>query len=477
MKTNYRNDYYIWQPRSAFRRLLFSALWMALLALLFYSCDDFVEVDLPKNQLLTGGVFEEKGTANAAMTDVYSKIRDGGLLTGGTTGLSVSAGLYADELRYYGSSANTAINYHNNSLLPTGLDIAALWNSSYNQIYSANSIIEGVTNSKNLLQADRDQLKGEALFVRGLIHFYLTDVFGAVPYVKSTDLESNRIIGKIPTAQVYEEAIADLEAAIEFLPEEYVTPNRVRPNKYAAYGLLSRVYLYAGKYAESSNAASAVLNQTEMYANETDLTLTFKKESGSTLWQLSPKALNGNTLTASALIFLSGPPTFASLTDIQMNAFETGDNRKAMWTKTITNANGSWSHPFKYRQRTASTSTVEMSIILRLGEIYLVRAEARARAGELIGAKEDLDVIRTLAGLPGTTAVTQDDILLAILHERQVELFTEHGHRFFDLRRFGQLDAALSDFKTGWDTTDRLFPLPQVELNLNAKLLPQNDGY
>ncbi|WP_240409109.1 RagB/SusD family nutrient uptake outer membrane protein [Flavobacterium psychrotrophum] len=109
--------------------------------------------------------------------------------------------------------------------------------------------------------------------------------------------------------------------------------------------------------------------------------------------------------------------------------------------------------------------------------MYLIRAEARLRAGDLIGGKEDLDIIRAKAGLPPTTAITQEGLLAAVLNERRAELFTEFGHRFFDLRRFGQLDAVLAPAKNGWTANDALFPLPDAELNLNPNLLPQNTGY
>ena len=109
--------------------------------------------------------------------------------------------------------------------------------------------------------------------------------------------------------------------------------------------------------------------------------------------------------------------------------------------------------------------------------MYLIRAEARARLGELTNAKTDLDAVRSLAGLAATTAATQQDLLTAILNERRVELFTEFGHRFFDLKRFGQLDNTLPVLKPDWSTNEALLPLPESELLLNPNLAPQNPGY
>ena len=470
-----RNTIYTWHPKSALRRLAYSAIYVSFMAVIFQSCDEFVTVEVPKNQLIADGVFEEKATANAAMVDIYSKIRDVGMLTGSQAGLSHTLGLYADEFVFFGSATNGNTAFYNNSLLPASVELRTMWTTTYNQIYGANAIIEGVEGAVKLPQELRDQLKGEALVVRALLHFYLANVFGAVPYVTTTDYQQNLRIAKTPVAGVYNLAVTDLDSAIVLLPETYAGTGRIRPNKFAAYALLSRVQLYAGNWNESSNAASAVLNNTALYPYESDLDKIFLKESTSTIWQLSPRSATGNTVEASTFIFTAGPPALSAMNELLINAFELGDNRRTKWTNAVTNGSVTWYHPFKYKKRTAGT--VENSIVFRLGELYLIRAEARARAGELMGAKEDLNKIRNTAGLGNTPAVTQQEILDAVLQERRVELFTEFGHRFFDLKRFNKVDSVLSLAKNGWDTTDALFPLPETEIDLNANLEPQNPGY
>ena len=281
---------------------------------------------------------------------------------------------------------------------------------------------------------------------------------------------------RIPVATVYANTKADLEQAITLLPEEYVTSDRARPNKYAAHALLARVDLYAGLWNEASNEASAVLNNTGAYTYEQDLDKIFRKESTSTIWQLAPGFSNGNTLEAQTFNFNEGPPPISALTNDFMSAFTADDQRKSHWTQAITDGTSTWYHPFKYKFGDSGTSS-EYSIILRLGEMYLIRAEARAHSGDLIGAKEDLNTIRHTAGLTNTSATTPDEILDAILQERRLELFTEFGHRFFDLKRFNKIQTILSAVKPGWDLHDDLFPIPEAELNLNPNLKPQNPGY
>ncbi|WP_084404243.1 RagB/SusD family nutrient uptake outer membrane protein [Flavobacterium tegetincola] len=190
-----------------------------------------------------------------------------------------------------------------------------------------------------------------------------------------------------------------------------------------------------------------------------------------------PRTDGQNTQEGETFIFTSGPPPTVALSDQLLNDFEIGDQRKIQWVKTIIDGSDSWSHVNKYRQKSNTSGAMEYSVVFRLAEQYLIRGEARAQQGDLIGAKEDLNKIRNTAGLANTTALSKSDILTALLQERKVELFTEMGHRFFDLKRTNQLDAALTVVKPGWNTTDRLFPLPESEISLNPNLNPQNNGY
>jgi len=450
---------------------------IAILAAVSLGCDNFTEVDLPSSQLTADAVFEDKATATAAMVDIYAKLRDDGLLTGGAIGISANLGLYTDELDFYGNSANTSANFYNNTLLPSAPEVEGYWNNGYNQIYAANAVYSGVQRSGKLTAEVKNQLMGEALFVRALVHFYLFNTFGDIPYITTTDYEDNRNAHRMPKSEVYSHIKSDLEQAITLLPETYVAPDRVRPNSYTAQALLARVYLYNEEWEEASNAASAVLNQTATYIWEPDLEKVFLKESTATIWQLMPAQSGGNTLEAQTFTFEFGPPPVSALSESLVAAFTGADGRKAAWTKAVTDGTATWYHASKYRENDNTASSREYAIVFRLAEQYLIRAEARAHWGDLIGAREDLDKIRNTAGLPNTTAATQSEIINAILQERRLEFFTEHGHRFFDLKRTGNLDAVLAPAKSGWDTTDRLLPMPEAELSRNANLAPQNPGY
>lgn len=444
--------------------------------LLLISCDDFVTVDQPNSQLTTDAVFENATTATAAMVDVYAQMRENGLFTGKSFGLSCLLGTYADEMVSYENGAYTTADFYNNSLLASDAFVSLLWTSSYNQIYAANAVYAGVGTSSSIAISDKNQLQGEALFARAMTHFYLLNIFGDIPYVATTDYVYNSTIPRMSTEVVYQKIIADLETAIQLLAVNYTSADRTRPNKATAQALLARVFLYHGDYAESANMASAVLNDTSNYIWEDNLDAVFLKESTSTIWQFAAGSEGANAYEGSTFIFFSGPPQLVSLSDGFVSAFEPNDLRKSHWIKTVTEGSTVWYHPYKYKQDLATGSSMEYSIIFRIAEQYLIRSEARARQGEIIGARTDLNKIRHAAGLSDTDTTTPAALLEAILQERKFELFTEHGHRFFDLKRFGKLNDVLG-LKPGWNAGDQLWPLPQAELLINPFLNPQNPGY
>lgn len=438
-------------------------------------CDNFVDVETPNSQLTGITVFEDRTTANAALISIYAKLRDGGMIAGNANGSGVCLGLYADELTYYGATDDNTSFIFNNTMLATTAIASQLWNESYQQIYSANAVIYGCENSTGLSTADKNQFIGEALFVRALVHSYLVNLYGDVPYITTTDYEVNRLVSRMPTNEVYTNIIADLQQAIALLPEVYVAPERVRPNRSTASALLARVYLYNGNWAEASNAASAVLNNPE-YVWETDIDKVFLKDCTSTIWQFSPNLVVNNADEASVFVFQTGPPPFVGLREELYNSFANDDLRKSHWIASVTDGADTWYHANKYKQNTNTGTSVEYSIVFRLAEQYLIRAEARARQGELSNAKQDLDMVRSLAGLPNTTANTESEIIEAVQQERRFELFTEYGHRFFDLKRNGTLNTVLPAVKLGWNSTDVHWPIPETELLANPNLT-QNPGY
>ena len=453
-----------------------SALFLMLL-LNLAACESFVELELPDDQLYGAGVFNDYTTASAALTDIYAGYRDNTLLTGNTEGISYLLGHYADELDLYTSSLPNVEPFNTNSLLPGNPYLAIQWNNSYNLIFAANSILEAVPSAIDLTPEQQNQLLGEALFNRALIHFYLTQLYGAIPYLNSTDYETNRSTSRMEEAEVYQRCIEDLTRAKALLPEAYTNASRTRPNKWTCTAVLARVYLYTENWEQAAEEAGAVLAQQGYYTLNPELDDVFLVNSRETLWQLAPNAAGGNTTEGPQFIFSTAPPPDSALSTVLLNAFENGDQREQAWVQTVTGGTNSYAFAYKYKQNTNTTVSLEHSIVLRLAEVYLIRAEAYARLNRPVPALADLNAVRQRAGLTPLAGLNGTALLDAVVQERRVELFTELGHRFFDLKRFDRLDAVLGLVKTNWDATDRIFPIPQNELELNPNLRPQNEGY
>jgi hypothetical protein len=108
--------------------------------------------------------------------------------------------------------------------------------------------------------------------------------------------------------------------------------------------------------------------------------------------------------------------------------------------------------------------------------VYLIRAEARARQNKIIEGQGDLNVVRNRAGLPDVSMTSQAALLAAVEKERFTELFTEFGHRWFDLKRTDRIDAVLGSEKPGWKTDAALYPIPDAQIQVNNNL-SQNPGY
>lgn len=455
----------------------FKSLLAVFGCITLYSCENLTEVGTPKTQLIGATVYKEESAATAALLDVYARIRENGVISGNLDGLTILMGLYADELTFFGNAASPMDSFYNHAIIPSNESVLSLWANSYSQIYAANAVWEGLSNSTNITGEIRDRLQGEALFIRALLHFHLVNLYGNIPYITTTDYQVNASVSRMPLTEVYERIIIDLKKAKELLPANYLTQERVRVNKIAVQALLARVYTYQEQWLLAELEATDVINNTGLYNLESNLNNVFLKNNSSTIWQLHSGIAGVNTLEGRFLIFTSGPPPLFAINENLMNAFETNDLRKQHWLKRISEGSNIWYHSNKYKENVNTGVSKEYSIIFRLEEQYLIRAEARAHQFNVTGAKQDLNTIRNRAGLDGTFAVTQQEVLLAIYQERRVEFFTEIGHRWFDLKRTGQASLELSPVKPAWHPRDVLMPLPEAEMILNSNLQPQNFGY
>ncbi|MBO3100273.1 RagB/SusD family nutrient uptake outer membrane protein [Gelidibacter pelagius] len=448
---------------------------LLVLPVILLNCESFIEVDLPDSQITGDHAFSDIGTAEAAIANVYSKLRSGVLVSGNSSGISILLGSYTDELQTYNTGL-TEFQFYQNSLIATNTSVNSLWTGSYNLIYAVNAVKEGLENSKTISPNDKDRLLGEALFLRVYIHFYLLNLFGDIPYVTTTDYITNSTIGKLPQSQVYMLMIDDLKDAKSLMPPVNHSQFKTRPGIDTVKTLLARIYLYIEEWGLAEIEANSLINS-EKFVWVNSLDEVFLKNSPGTIWQLMPNRQGAPTIEGQSFIFKMGPPPNRALNKLMIDIFEIGDMRKELWIGSVSGETETWYYPHKYKQNTNEATSNEFSILFRLEEMYLIRAEARTHLGDLDGAKIDINKIRSRASLPDTSAETAQQLLDAVIQERRIEFFSELGHRFFDLKRMGLINSTLSPIKPGWNPTDTLLPIPESELLLNPNLLPQNAGY
>jgi hypothetical protein len=474
-----------------------------ILVALSAGCKKLVTVPAPVTQLSSENVFTNNSTAASVLTGIYTEMAAGPAVpSGGATVdyISLLCGLSADELTLDGGNANsnaTLAQFYVDAFTAgsPSSDATTIFSSGYSLLYVANLAIEKLAGSTALTPSVKQQLMGEALFMRAFFYFYLVNLYGDVPLITSSNYASNAALGRSAQAAVYHQITADLIAAQGLLGNNYVgsdavtaTTERVRPNKWAATALLARAYLYNHVYDSAEFESTAVINTSAIY-DTVSLNNVFLKNSMEAIWQLQPVNTGMNTNDAWVFILPTTGPTSTSnlhpvyLSPQLLNGFEAGDQRKYSWVDSMIVNGIVYYFPYKYKSATLNVPVKEYEIILRLGEQYLIRAEARAMQNNVSGAQSDLNLIRARAGLPGTIANDQASLLTAIGHERQVELFTEWGHRWLDLKRNGQVDAVMDSpgnvcaGKGGtWSTNWQWYPIPAYDIIQDPKLT-QNEGY
>jgi starch-binding outer membrane protein, SusD/RagB family len=446
--------------------------------LLFVGCK-FFETTTPNAQVLTAKVFSNAQTANAALGSIIGKLNDDPYIS--SYHLALFTGLCSDEL----STVTIPVldEMYINKINPqTNIYINGYWKNMYNLIYAANNAYEQCSVSKGLSVPIKKELMAEALFIRAYIYFYLVNLYGPVPLALTTNPEVNRKLFRSPIDTVYKSIISDLNFARTELNEYYVgvdgltsTEDRFRPNSNTAIALLARVYLYRGKFEDAEMMASLIINNPDYSLASIDSV--FLKGNRETIWQLNSNEHNdynintweGNKFILTASPLLTGQQTISSTL---LGGFDTRDLRRRNWIGVFS----TFYYPFKYKVQKGSRDQKEASVVFRLAEQYLIRAEARAQLGKLSEGLTDLNVIRVRAGIAPLSGLNREQLLTAILKERQKELFVEQGHRWLDLKRTGQVGPVCMRKSPSWNPFMERWPIPPSDILNNGNLV-QNEGY
>jgi starch-binding outer membrane protein, SusD/RagB family len=468
---------------------------VVIVLIVLSSCKDYLDIPMPTNSVSTATAFNGQGTIDGMMYNLYYSFSSN--IAAGTDMVRQSEA-FADNV-YNPTTNQTILDQQNHTVTPATASTCIIsWTNAYRTIFLANTMMEGLKDVKTtvLPEANKNAYLGAAKTIRAWTYFMLVRIFGDVPLLTTSSVDDNKEKGRDPKADVYKLIEEDLKDAMSKLPSTTGARYFIN-NKYIPESMLADLYLNQGKWAEAEAAATDVIasGKYQLMPNLDDVFLQTSKEAifapgYNTYW-------NDNAPKAAPVGLLVWPDNsvsyetiFPALSPDLQNSFEAGDLRWTTWVKLsntgkYTNpTNRMFCYKFKYNI-VVNTSTVipagkeQDQSLKRLAEMYLIRAEARAKQNNLTGAAADLNLIRTRAGLTNTTATSQNDLVEAVIKERRIELCFENASRWFDLVRTGKADAVLSILpykKDNWKPYKVLFPIYQNILNANTKLT-QNPGY
>lgn len=453
---------------------LINRCFLVLLTFSITACElDFKPED--ENRILTDEAFNSVEDVELALIGTYSNLRAGAAL--GAVSHWVG-GVMADEAIISDQQANTFQNQQivNRDFNFQNTTIASMWDEMYRTINRANNVMLEVENFAT--GAQRDQIRGEALFIRGLCHFELIRYF-AFPYEEGQlndqlgiplRLEASRSITQIQRStvqEVYDQIIVDLMEARDLMSS--AVPGRA--SAMAAQALLAKVYFQQNDFENAFTEANAVINQG-----------IFSLNAGvSDLWQIdhSPESIfEFNSIVAddagSGLVGAYEPVNnflFANQSTGELISNDVSDSR-SNWV----NVDGNVYEVVKYALNNVNGDPVINVPLIKLSEILLIRAEAGAAiangASDLDNAAADLQLVRSRAfGDPALMINYSDatDLITQIRNERRIEMAFEWSNRFHELKRTKQDVRGLP-----YNSCDLLFKIPNTETNGNPSI-QQND--
>lgn len=442
-------------------------LFVSLLLVSFTACEDKLELNDPNNIGDAIALVNDKNV-KSTLIGAYNALSAGALYGGNT--LRNTELMAANGEIVFSGTFNDVADIYRKSMITANADGTALWIAGYNTINVANNVLSALA---VVSAADRDQVQGEALFLRGAALFELVLVYAhpfsegstsatlGVPIMLVEDRNSTKMIARSTVQQVYAQVIADLTTAEGLLAEG---PSGGKATKEAAAAILSRVYLQQEDYASARDAANRAI-ATGNYSLRPTVASAFNTGSTSEdLFDIPVSSVDGvnnmNTFYASAT---NGGRGDVEVLPAHIALYEATDARRSLFY--IDSGTGD-TRVSKWLNRYGSVKVV------RLAEMYLTRAECNQRLTTATGATplSDVNTIRVRAGLLPLGAVT----LGAILNERRLELAHE-GQRLHDVKR---LKGILVEGATVYQYNDNklVFPIPQREMDVND-LLVQNNGY
>lgn len=507
----------------AFNRQILLLL-LALLAL--GSCTKFLD-DKPQTSLTTGNAYTTAADIENALTGCYNLFYASDYYQWENVMLS---DVRSDNAYPGGNNEETFLDY-DRFILPASNDHNfANWKALYRGIARSNILLQkiGDINDPELTDERRNQIIGEASFLRAFHYFQLVKMYGGVPIELESNTANPDVTRKVRSSEkeVYDLIVSDLETAANNLPDAYgadASVNKVRATKGAANAALAKVWAQRSDrdYTHVLHHCDAVISSPAGYALLSDYAAVFDGNhdfNTESILEIPYETGNWSASCWGVELYLApedGWQKYCVPSKDLVAAFDAAgdvlrkDANIVFWSTDANNSPISWGDenwnpcadpgtaiPFNFKQKHAGGwASGDNFYLLRLADVILLKAEAENELGNTAEAVLALNQIRSRAGLaPVPASLSKEEMKKAILNERRLELAFE-GQRWDDLVRSGEATntmQALKEFtftctdgvagtpvKMDYSHCDQnhwIMPIPQLEIDANPNLT-QNPGY
>ena len=445
------------------------------LLLILASCSSELDID-PQNTIDASTALTNEAGVEAALIGAYNDLQDSDVF--GTNYNMISELLAADgatEVEFSGTFTGFADLYDKQHTKFNG-EASATWVDAYQAINTANNVIAslGVVSDDN-----KDAFDGQAKLIRALCYFELVRFF-AKPYEAgqansqagipillnpTTDASGVERPTRSTVAEVYARIIQDLqEAQTKLSATTAASAVGLSFTRDVATALLAKVYLQQGNYAGARDQANTVITNGN-YSLVSDIALAFNNSAASSEDIFALRQTDQDNVQDNVTFYASTPGVGRGDMDIQaghLNLYEATDDRRTKLFYDGTGRKAGITRSGKWRTQFGWIP------VIRLAEMYLIRAESNLRLGSTTGATPlaDINTIRMRSNASARTAVSLADILM----ERRLELAWE-GARIHDIHRT-QANVGTRAYNDNF----LILPIPNREILVNSNLT-QNDGF
>ena len=496
-------------------KILSKTTWLGL-ALLLCSCQKYLEEN-PKSLISTANFYQTNADAIAAVNGIYAAMRPD---VTGTIDPIWFVEVTTDDGALGGTAVGERLELDNLVYSAQHGFIQRIWNTSYNVINRANSVLANVKEGK-ISPALARRVHAESRFLRAFYYSRLVQFFGEVPLLTEPSNSSNIYPSRSPRTKIFEQIIEDLKYAEQNLDDKYLYNDPVnggRATAGAAKALLGYVYMImagaplndTAKWPLAIEKLGEVITNRAKYGYEImpvykDIFDVTKKNSNTenVFYYSGTSGLSASLLAYTRLQYYYFQfTTVVPTLEVRNILYEAADARKAV---NLARKSGSTVIPFTSTSGTpiigkyltpdlgSSADNNNDFSIIRYSDVLLLYAESlieRANGNDLNDALTIINQVRRTHGGTALAALTysnQDDLRQKLRLERRRELLFE-GHRWFDLIRWNifiptlrthlaaQNNKPIADYQYIGEK-NLLLPLPNSDYVANPNLRPQNPGY